>query len=98
MNRLLYWLSLVAMMAIIWIPIYVAQYLPYDENFGQLISSFLLSMLLLATGIVLMVRKTAIVMRNFALSVGFLIINSPLTVLIVMVKYERIFGTALDVG
>jgi hypothetical protein len=98
MKRRSYILTLVLLTAFIWVQVYHAGLLPYDENFGLLIMIFLFSMALLVTGIILLIRKTKLIRQNLILTVLFLIVNSPLTIFMVVMEYEFIFGTRLDGG
>ena len=82
----------------IWAQLYRAQFLDYDLNFGQLIVVFLISVILLVLGIVLLFRKTKIVKDNLVTTIVFLLLNSPLTIVVVVMNYEKIFGIALKVG
>lgn len=91
-------MTLVLLTAFIWGQVYTAQFLEYDENFGQLIMAFLISMALLIVGIVVILRKVKLVMNNLILSIGFLFINSPFTIFFVVMNYPMIFGARLDVG
>jgi hypothetical protein len=95
---IIYILALVLLTAFIWGQVYSAQFLRYDDNFGQLIMTFLASTAILITGIIMIAKKIFVVRTNLILSVVFLIINSPLTVFLVVMNYEVIFGRNLDVG
>lgn len=81
-----------------WVEIYRAQFLEYDLNFGQLLWVFLLSMILMALGIFLWIRRALIVRNNKAVTLMFLILNSPLSIVVVVLNYEKVFGVALKVG
>jgi len=82
----------------VWIQLYNAQFLEYDDNFGQLIIVFLGSVALLVVGSITIIKKTKIVRSNLVVSIVFLVINSPLTVAWVAMNYEIVFGTSLKVG
>jgi hypothetical protein len=98
LNRSIYSLTLVLLTAFIWVQVYRAGLLPYDENFGVLIMMFPCSIALLVTGIILLIRKTKLIRQNVIVSVLFFIINSPVTIFMVVMEYEVIFGTGLDGG
>ena len=98
LKRRIYILTLVLLTAFIWVQVYRAGLLPYDENFGVLIMIFLFSIALLVTGIILLIRKTKLIRQNLILTVLFFIVNSPLTIFMVVMEYELIFGTRLDGG
>jgi len=98
LKRTIYILTLLLLTTFIWVQIYRAQFLPYDENFGLLIMIFLISVALLVTGIILLIRKTKLVRQNLILTILFLIINSPVTIFLAVMEYEFIFGTHLDGG
>jgi hypothetical protein len=90
--------TLILLTALIWEQLYSAQFLEYDENFGQLIEIFLVSTALLVNGIVMIVKNSELVRTNLIVSILFLLINSPLTIFLVVSNYDTIFGTGLKVG
>lgn len=98
LKQWIYILSLVSITAFIWVQVYRAGLLPYDENFEVLILVFLLSVTVLVTGIIFLIRKTKLIQQNLLLTALFLIVNSPLTIVFVVMQYEFIFGIHLDVG
>ena len=98
MKRSIYILTLLFLTTFIWVQIYRAQFLPYDDNFGLLIIIFLISVALLVIGVVLLIRRTKLIRQNLILTVLFLIINSPVTIFVVVMEYEFVFGTHLDAG
>jgi hypothetical protein len=98
LKRAIYILALLLLTIFIWGQIYSAQFLPYDENFGRLIVTFFISVALLVTGIVLLILRIEVVRRNLLLTILFLVINSPVTVVWIVLEYEAIFGSRLDPG
>jgi hypothetical protein len=98
LKRTSYILILLLLTTFIWVQMYQAQFLPYDDNFGLLIMIFLISVALLITGGVLLVRKTKLIRQNLIWTILFLIINSPVTIFLVVMNYELVFGTHLDIG
>lgn len=97
-ERIIYLLILVLLTAMIWGQLYTAQFLKYDKNFGQLLMTFLSSVVLFVTGIVMLIKKLKIVTTNIIATIAFLMINSPLTVFMAVRNYEIIFGVKLHVG
>jgi hypothetical protein len=98
MQRTIYIITLMLLTSFVWIQLYNAQFLEYDDNFGQLIIVFLGSVALLVVGSITIIKKTKIVRSNLVVSIVFLVINSPLTVAWVAMNYEIVFGTSLKVG
>ena len=81
----------------IWASLYTAGDLPYDENFGVILSGGLVS---LSSQIILIVvyafRRIYITENVFAV-VLFMITSSPVPLLCVLYHYELIFGKTLAV-
>ena len=98
MQRTIYIITLMLLTSFVWTQLYNAQFLDYDDNFGQLIMIFLGSIALLAVGSIMIIKKAKIVRSNLVISMLFLVINSPITVVWVAVNYEIVFGAALKVG
>ena len=98
MKRIIYITVLVLLTALMWVQLYTAGFLPYDDNFGQLLGIFLLSVAGLGIGILLIAKKNRLVLKNLIATITFLIINSPVTIYLVIMNYENIFGIVLNVG
>lgn len=97
-KRILYSLALGIVELYIWYTLYKAGFKDYDENFGLLIHAFIVS---LAAHVIVAIlwfmrNKTArdAKYQHFA----FLVIASPATVVLVMMKYELIFQISLRVN
>lgn len=89
---------LILLIFFIWLFLFQAKDLPYDENFGSLFISFLLSLMTVLTIIWLFFKKRRLVHKNIILVVVFLLTSSPVNIYYVIMNYEYIFGKALDVG
>jgi hypothetical protein len=98
LKRIFYIISLIVLTTLIWSQIYTAQFLEYDDNYGQLIGAFLIATFLFILGIVLLIRKVRIVKMNLIATIVFLTLNSPFTVFFIVMNYENIFGVTLKVG
>jgi hypothetical protein len=59
---------------------------------------FLISLALLVIGIIMLIRKTELIRANLILTILFLVVNSPVTIFLVVMEYESVFGTHLDAG
>jgi len=94
-KRSVYVLTLIILTAVIWRQIFYAQFLPYDENFANLVSAFLISVVVFCTGVILLLRKTKLIRQHLPATIVFLVINSPVTVAAVILNYRSIFGTHL---
>ncbi len=87
---------IIGVTCILWILMYSAQFLTYDDNYGSLLVAFLLS---IGTTFLLAIvwfqwkdiRKTC----QWQI-ILFLLVASPVTIAIVCINYECIFGTMLN--
>ena len=92
-----YNLALLMSIFIIWKGMYQAGFEDYDDNWGTLISVFLLSVLMTLIILFLVFKKRALIKRTIGQTIFFLILASPLTVVFVALNYATIFGRILKV-
>jgi len=91
-------LLLTILLFFIWLFLYQARDLPYDENYGSILVSFLISLMTTLTIIWLFIKKRIIIKTNIILVIVFLLTSSPVNIYYVALNYEYIFGSALDNG
>ena len=78
-----------------WISFYNAQFLPYDDNYGLVISSFLISLFALFVLILFWFIKRPVIIKNKLPILIWIAIGSPLTFIIVTFFYTDIFKASL---
>lgn len=95
--KIIYSTVLILVSLLIWGRIYQAQFLKYDDNFGNLISAVVLS---ITSCVILLiswfVRKSLIKSCRWQ-TIIFLFISSPITVLVFVLNYEEILGVKLNI-
>ena len=92
-----YNLALLMSAFVIWNGMYQAGFEDYDENWGILISVFLLSVLMTFIILLLIFKKHELIKRTIGQTIFFLIFASPITVVLVIFNYQIIFGRMLKV-
>lgn len=95
MKKILFYSVLLILTSWIWIQIYTAQFLDYDDNYGQLIGSFLLSLFGTLAIIILWIRKTKLLRANPFVVLLFILANNPLTIFMAVMFYADVFGVPL---
>ena len=80
-----------------WRQLYEAQFLAYDENYGNLFSAFFISVCSIFGLIIIWKKWKNIILESKWETFLFLILSSPITVIIACVYYESIFGAKLKV-
>ncbi|HLP19085.1 MAG TPA: hypothetical protein VK174_02220 [Chitinophagales bacterium] len=80
----------------IWHGLYSAQFLEYDDNWGSLITIFLLSLVVVVALIAIAVKWRYIIKFCFWQTALYLLIASPATVVFVTFNYPTIFHTHLQ--
>lgn len=95
MNSRVYSITLLLLTFIIWYVIYSAQFLLYDENIGNIILAFLISIFSLVGILILFWKKRELIKDCRWQTIMFLLVASPLTIYLVALNYELIFGVAL---
>lgn len=91
-KKFIYLATLILLTTIIWRQLYSAQFLEYDENYGVLISTFLLSVLATIILTILWFKARTFIKQNSLPTILFLLANSPLTIAFVFYFYHDIFG------
>ena len=79
----------------IWTFLYKAQFLEYDENYGNILSAFFLSLVATIFLTVLWFKWRNIIKTSKWQTILFLIISSPLTIALISINYPTILGTML---
>jgi hypothetical protein len=77
--------------------LYEAQFLEYDDNYGEIISVFILSFWTSAPFIFLFFFNKQWLNKNKEIIIFYLIFNSPISILIAVIFYSQIFGVHLKV-
>jgi len=96
-GSLLGWI-LVIMAGSIWYLIFEAKYLEYDLNFGNLIVGFILSICTTIGLSIIWFKFENLIKQNIISVILFLLTCSPITLAIVILNYQRIFGVDLSVN
>jgi hypothetical protein len=78
-----------------WTTFYQAQFLEYDDNYGQLIHSFIISLATLVALTIIWFRKRQLIKDIKVAAIIWTFIGSPLTFIIAAIYYQTIFGTVL---
>ena len=76
----------------IWWNLYSSQFLEYDENWGVIITVFLLSIVATLVLIAIWFKARVFIKQNSLVTIVFLILNSPLTIGVIIYNYQDIFG------
>jgi hypothetical protein len=97
MSKLIYFFILTCFTATIWIQIYSAQFLNYDDNWGQLLIAFLISFMVTTVALIFWFKKNEMIRENKSATILFLVLNNPMTVVLVIFNYTEIFGAQLKV-
>ena len=90
--KIIYVTTLFLVTVFIWQQLYSAQLLEYDENYGVLISTFLLSALATLILIILWFKARTFIEQNSFATILFLFMSSPLTLIFIFYFYHEIFG------
>lgn len=95
MTKVIYSIALCLVTLVIWNLLYHAQFLEYDENYGNLLGAFFLSVAATIILLFLWFKWRHIINNCKWQTIAFLIVSSPLTVAIVSINYQTIFGAML---
>ena len=79
----------------VWTQFFEVQELPYDDNYGLLIHCFIISLLTLIILILLWFKRREFVKNNFVIVALWTLIASPMTLVLISIYYESIFGVTL---
>ena len=90
-KKIIYSLALALVAIRIWSLIYNAQLLDYDDNFGNLIAAFLLSLLVFGGIILLVIFKIEFLKAVKYQTIAYLVICSPFSLIIVILNYSYFF-------
>lgn len=90
--KIIYLTTLFLLTVFTWRQLYSAQFLEYDDNYGVLISTFLLSLLVTIVLTILWFKSRTFIKQNSIPTILFLLVNSPLTIALVFYFYHDLFG------
>jgi hypothetical protein len=94
-RALLLSIALCLIALVIWGLLYSAQFKEYDENYADIIYAFLIS-IASAVWLGFVQWKASHVVRSAKWFVwGFLLLASPITVILVVMNYKTVFGAGL---
>ncbi|WP_448702723.1 hypothetical protein ACFGVR_10255 [Mucilaginibacter sp. AW1-3] len=94
----IYRIALLAGALAIWYYVWLAHQLDYDENFGAIIFAIILSMVLTLSITVMWFLTRALILQNKLISLSFLIIASPITILLFIYVYQAIAGRFFSIS
>jgi hypothetical protein len=94
-TNIIYSTELLLVTLTIWALLNKAQFLEYDNNYGNILSAFFLSLVATIILTVLWFKWQHIIKTSKWQSILFLIISSPLTIVLVSINYPTIFGNML---
>ncbi len=91
-------LSVIVLLAsgLIWWGLYKAGELPYDDNYGLLLTCLLWSVIICIGLVVVFLKWPSLIRRNWFAIIVYLITSSPVPLIIVFINYEGIFGVSLQ--
>jgi hypothetical protein len=95
--KLTYSMALVFILGFIWALMHEAQFLAYDENWGNILSAFFISLLATLCLLILWFKCQSFILECKWQTLLFLIFGSPFTIVIVVMNYNLIFGSSLKV-
>lgn len=95
LQKIIYSTVLLVTTLTIWLLLYNAQFLDYDDNYGNILSAFFLSIAVTVLLIFLWFKWRDIIKAVKWQTVLFLVFCSPLTVGLVIFYYSEIFGEML---
>lgn len=90
-----YSITLLLLTFIIWYVIYSAQFLIYDDNWGNILTAFFISVFSFLLIIILFWKNRELIKNARWQTIMFLLFCSPLTLYFVVMNYEFIFGAVL---
>ncbi|MBX2978368.1 MAG: hypothetical protein KF905_03660 [Flavobacteriales bacterium] len=94
-RSLLLSIALCLIALVIWILLYSAQFKEYDENYADIIYAFLISMSSGAWLGFVQWKAPQVVRSARWFVLGFLVLASPITVILVVTNYWTVFGAGL---
>jgi len=93
----IYSIILLIVTSIIWYLIYQAQFLVYDDNWGNLILAFIISVCSFFLLILVWSNWKKIILNCKWQTIFFLLFASPISVVGIVFNYELFFGITLNV-
>lgn len=93
--NLIYRIVLIYLILINWRTLYLAQFEEYDLNYGSLIGAFLVSFAAFIAIVILFFLKRKLIINSKIFTILYLIVNSSITILMVIIYYQDIFNTTL---
>lgn len=90
--KIFYSSTLFILTILIWYNLFIAKYHDYDDNIADVIVAFFLSIISFVVLIIIWFTKRNIIKTNKWSTIVFLILNSPLTIVLMIIYYEQIFG------
>ena len=90
--KIIYLTTLILLTVFIWRQLYSAQFLEYDDNYGVLISTFLLSVFSTIILTILWFKARTFIKQNSLATALFILASSPLTIALVFYFYHDLFG------
>jgi cytochrome bd-type quinol oxidase subunit 2 len=94
-TKIIYSTALLLASLAIWTLLYTAQFLDYDDNYGQLLSAFFLSVCAALVLAVVWFKMRPLIKATRWQTMMYLLIASPLTIALVVINYPVVFGHAL---
>jgi EamA domain-containing membrane protein RarD len=82
----------------VWYCLYNAQFLEYDDNYGLMIHAFIISLVTLVALIIVWLKKKEWIKQNLMSMIAWLVLGSPLAIVLLVVFYQNIFGGTFSTG
>jgi len=97
-SRYLYPAALLLSAVLIWYNVALAHQLPYDDNFGAIVFAMIFSMVITLSVALMWFLKKVLILQNKFMSLAFLILASPVTILIFIFVCEKMTGSYFKTG
>ncbi len=94
-TKIIYSITLLFVSLWIWMLLYNAQFLSYDDNYGHIINAFLISIFSTMIMVVVWFKQRHFIQAYKWQTLTFLLISSPPTIAIVATNSTAIFGAIL---
>jgi hypothetical protein len=82
----------------VWYCLYNAQFLEYDDNYGLMIHAFIISLVTLVALIIVWFKKREWIRQNLIPMISWLVLGSPVSVVLLVIFYKTIFGGTFSTG
>ena len=96
--RIILPLVLILQTIYVWYCFYRAQFLEYDDDYGLIFHAFFISVLVMFVLISLAIWWRPLMERYFWVTMAWIFLGSPVTLIIALLKYQEIFGANLSAG